>query len=214
MQSYSVGSNACGCDEKLHSSRLIAVTGGPGAGKTAILELARRSFCEHVAILPEAAGIVFGGGFPRHDSEPGRRGAQLAIYHVQRSIELVVIGERQVGIALCDRGTLDGLAYWPGTEESYFEQTGTSQATEYERYAAVIHLRSPSAEHGYNRENKLRIESAAEASAIDERIAQAWAKHPRVVTIECVEDFFAKARVALETVRSELPKCCLSHALP
>jgi hypothetical protein len=47
-----------------HDARLVAVTGGPGAGKTAVLELAARSLCEHVAILLEAATIVFGGGFP------------------------------------------------------------------------------------------------------------------------------------------------------
>ena len=40
-------------------SRRIALTGGPGAGKTAVLELARRLLCEHVHILPEAPGIVF-----------------------------------------------------------------------------------------------------------------------------------------------------------
>ena len=39
--------------------------GRPGAGKTAVLELIQRSFCGHVRVLPESAGILFGGGFPR-----------------------------------------------------------------------------------------------------------------------------------------------------
>jgi len=39
---------------------LVVLTGGPGAGKTAFLEIARRNFCEHIAVLPEAASIVFG----------------------------------------------------------------------------------------------------------------------------------------------------------
>ena len=43
----------------------IVITGGPGAGKTAILELARRDLCAHVEVLPESARIVFSGGFPR-----------------------------------------------------------------------------------------------------------------------------------------------------
>ena len=29
--------------------------------KDAVLELIRRAFCEHVVVLPEAAGILFGG---------------------------------------------------------------------------------------------------------------------------------------------------------
>jgi len=37
----------------------IVVTGGPGAGKTAVLEIARRELA-HVEILPEAATIVRG----------------------------------------------------------------------------------------------------------------------------------------------------------
>ena len=42
--------------------RLLVVTSWPGADQTALLEMARRSFCSHVVILPEAAGIVFGVG--------------------------------------------------------------------------------------------------------------------------------------------------------
>ncbi len=59
----------CDCEER-HAYRRIVLTGGPGAGKTAVLEIIRHHFCPHVHILPESAGIVFGGGFPRnHDVE-------------------------------------------------------------------------------------------------------------------------------------------------
>ena len=51
----------CGCVQVHPRARLVVVTGGPGAGKTAVLELLRHRVCEHVVILPEAAGIVFGG---------------------------------------------------------------------------------------------------------------------------------------------------------
>ena len=37
----------CECSEP-HARRKIALTGGPGAGKTAVLELVRQSFCKHV----------------------------------------------------------------------------------------------------------------------------------------------------------------------
>ena len=40
----------------------MVLTGGPGAGKTAVLEVVRRTFCEHVTVLPEAASILFMGG--------------------------------------------------------------------------------------------------------------------------------------------------------
>ncbi len=51
----------CACRQR-HDMRRIVLTGGPGAGKTAVLELVRQEFCAHVTVLPEAAGIVFGGG--------------------------------------------------------------------------------------------------------------------------------------------------------
>ena len=53
----------CDCSET-HKTRRVVLTGGPGAGKTAVLELIRQNFCKHVKVLPESAGILFGGGIP------------------------------------------------------------------------------------------------------------------------------------------------------
>ena len=53
----------CGCKELVHQTKFIVITGGPGAGKTAALEMVKKSFCNHVVILPEAASILFSGGF-------------------------------------------------------------------------------------------------------------------------------------------------------
>ena len=36
------------------------LTGGPGAGKTATLEMIKDAFCDHVKVVPEAASVVFG----------------------------------------------------------------------------------------------------------------------------------------------------------
>src|SRR5262245_41814414 len=105
---------SCACS-KTHPTKLVVLTGGPGAGKTAILELIKHHGCEHVVVLPEAATIVFRGGFPRGVSEPARRAAQRAIFHVQRELEQLALEEGRGAVALCDRGTIDGLAYWPGS---------------------------------------------------------------------------------------------------
>ena len=102
----------CACHD-LHRRRRIVLTGGPGAGKTAVLELVRQSFCSHVKVLTEAAGILFAGGFPRGGDAESRRAAQRAIFYVQRELELAADAEN-LAIVLCDRGTVDGTAYWPG----------------------------------------------------------------------------------------------------
>ena len=197
--------NQCTCT-KAHRSRRIVLTGGPGAGKTAVLELIRRTMCHHVHVLPESAGIVFGGGFPRERRAAIQRPAQRAIYYVQRELEATTLADDHA-IVVCDRGTLDGLAYWPGPEDM-LGCLGTSLDNELERYDAVIHLRTPAASNGYNHTNPLRIETAEEAAAIDARIAEVWAKHPRRFEVPASADFFAKAARALTIIRNELPECC------
>lgn len=195
-----------------HTSKRIVLTGGPGAGKTAVLELMRKTLCPHVQILPESASIVFGGGFPRDLALEPRRAAQRAIFYVQRELESVVLS-RGVAIALCDRGTVDGAAYWPGPGELW-PVVGTSLDEQLARYDAVIHMVTPTPENGYNHQNPLRLESAAEASAIDARLAEVWARHPRRFVVPPMADFLAKAARVVEILRSELPACCRRHFAP
>jgi predicted ATPase len=199
---------SCPCTAR-HHAKCIVLTGGPGAGKTATLELVRQTLCEHVVVLPESAGIVFGGGFPRSRLEHAHKASQRAIFYVQRELEAAVADN--AAILLCDRGTVDGLAYWPGPED-LFAAVHTSLDEQLARYDAVIHLRTPSAEHGYNNANPLRTESAAEAAAIDQRILDAWARHPRRFVIESSVDFISKASRALELLRAEVPACCMAAA--
>lgn len=46
-------------DHKLISSTdLIVLTGGPGAGKTAVLEFVRKILCDHVVVFPEVAAVI------------------------------------------------------------------------------------------------------------------------------------------------------------
>jgi predicted ATPase len=191
----------------------VVLTGGPGAGKTALLELIRQAFCSHVKVLPEAAGVVFGGGFPREDDPACRKAAQRAIFHVQHELE--VVGDtHNPAIVLCDRGTLDGLAYWPGPVEEFWSSMGTTLDTELRRYDAVIHLRTPAQELGYNHQNPLRTESASLAAEIDARIAHAWDTHPKRLFVESSSDFLDKAASALEILRGEMPECCKGHVVP
>jgi hypothetical protein len=203
----------CSCKIPHHTTRLVVLTGGPGAGKTAVLEFVRIVLCEHVAILPEAASILFGGGFWRMNSPSAVRAAQRAIYHVQQEMQNLVTSEKKWAMGLCDRGTLDGLAYWPGTEEEYFDGLKTSLEREYEKFKAVIHLRSPGLDRGYNYQNPIRIESAAQAAEIDEKIHEIWSRHPNYFLIESTTTFTEKINEAAKRIQSFIPECCKVHLM-
>jgi predicted ATPase len=199
----------CECAES-HTRRRVVLTGGPGAGKTAVLELIRQSFCAHVKVLPEAAGVIFGGGFPREDGPACKRAAQRAIFYVQRELEAAGDSHNPT-IVLCDRGTLDGLAYWPGSVDEFCSSVRTAVSEELARYDAVVHLRTPAPEYGYNHRNPLRTESAAVAADIDTRILRAWELHPRRFIVESSASFLDKAGRALDLLRAEMPDCCRAH---
>lgn len=202
---------ACECAAGTHVPKLIAITGGPGAGKTAVLEIARRSLCPHVVVLPEAAGIVFGGGFPRGSGEVARRGAQRAIFHVQTQLERILLEERRVAIGLCDRGTLDSVAYWSGPIADLWRDVHSDESTELAKYSCVIHLRTPSDVMGYDHSNPLRTEPAEDAMLLDDLIDQAWARHRNRHLVDSHLSFVDKASRALGLIRAELPECCRHH---
>ena len=192
---------------------LVVLTGGPGAGKTAVLEVVRRHFCEHVVVLPEAASIVFGGGFPRRPTDTGRKASQRAIFSVQRELERLEIEDpaSSARVVLCDRGTLDGIAYYPGPADEYLHERGTTHEAEIAKYARVVHLRPPPDGRGYDHKNPLRVETAAEAHAIDARIEAAWKGHPNRVFVESYELFFDKVARVLAILRDALPEECRAH---
>lgn len=198
----------CLCESIPLPTQFIVITGGPGAGKTAILEFVRKVLCEHVAILPEAASILFGGGFWRLDSISAKMAAQRTIYHIQSEIQTIVLNEKKWVLGLCDRGTLDGMAYWPGDQSEFCKSLNTNIEKEYFKYASVIHLNTPSLKNGYNHQNPIRTESAEEASIIDQRIHEIWKNHPNYNRIEMTDNFIEKVQKAALLIHTFLPECC------
>lgn len=211
LASFREDRSICGC-ANAHGIRRVVLTGGPGAGKSAVLELVKQSFCAHVMVLPESAGIVFGGGFPRRSDLASMQSAQRAIFYVQRELENAAEGQNPA-VILCDRGTVDGGAYWTNPPDLW-TSVGTTLPEQLGRYAAVIHLRVPSLAQGYNNSNPLRIESAEQAAKIDNEITGLWRKHPHVHSIPPADTFIQKAERVLEVLTELVPECCRHHIVP
>ena len=171
----------------------VVVTGGPGGGKTTAADLFRRELGDQVVVVPEAATLLFAGGFPRSSEVHARRAAQRAIYHVQRNLEDVQSARFPDRILLCDRGTADGAAYWPGDPAAFFGAVGTTLQAELARYDAVIFFKTAAAggiaiEGG----NPTRNETLEEALAVDRRLQTIWSRHPRFVVVRHSTSFMSK----------------------
>ncbi len=181
----------------------IVLTGGPGGGKTTAADLFRRELGDRVVIVPEAATLLFSGGFPRYDEEPARRAVQTAIYHVQRNLEDVQHAAFPGRILLCDRGTVDGAVYWPEDPEGFFEAMGSSIEEELARYDAVVFFES-AAVGGDRIEggNPTRIESDREAIELDGRLRRIWSRHPRFRLIPHSRSFMKKINTGLALLES------------
>lgn len=182
-----------------HGHRIV-MTGGPGGGKTTAADMLRRELgADRVTLVPEAATLLFSGGFPRREDASSRRASQLAIYHVQKNLENVQIATHPERLLLCDRGTIDGAAYWPGTPDDFFEAVGSTLERELVRYDAVIFFESAAVGGLDIRSgNPVRTEGAREAALLDERLREIWAKHPRFHLIRHQTSFLEKIRQGVE----------------
>lgn len=179
----------------------IVVTGGPGGGKTTAADLFRRELGERVVVVPEAATLLFAGGFPRSDELHARRSAQCAIYHVQRNLEDVQSARFPDRVLLCDRGTVDGAAYWPDDPDGFFAAVGSTAQAELDRYDAVIFFETAAAGgHGIEGGNPVRTETAYEALAIDGRLRELWSRHPRFVLVPHNASFIRKIMFGLAAI--------------
>ncbi|MBW1761390.1 MAG: AAA family ATPase [Deltaproteobacteria bacterium] len=177
----------------------IVLTGGPGGGKTTAADLFRREIGDKIVVVPETATMLFMGGFPRVGETKARAATQRAIFHAQVGLEDVQGALYPGRVLLCDRGTIDGAAFWPDdAPEGFFESLGTSLKRELTRYDAVIFFESAavgdiSIEGG----NPARTESNEEARRLDMRLRKLWSEHPNFNFVPHSRSFFAKLQDGL-----------------
>lgn len=181
----------------------IVLTGGPGGGKTTAADLFRREIGDRVVVVPEAATMLFSGGFPRVGEPKARRATQRAIYHAQCAMEDVQGALYPGRVLLCDRGTIDGAAYWPENDRpDFFEALQTSLEQELARYDAVLFFESAAVgdihvEGG----NPARTEDNDQARALDKRLRDVWSNHPSFRFVPHSTSFFAKLQRGLQELQ-------------
>jgi predicted ATPase len=194
---------ASGAPVRPSSPFRVVLTGGPGGGKTTAADLFRREIGERVIVVPEAATLLFSGGFPRLAQSSAQRSTQCAIYHVQRGLEDIQAARYPDRILLCDRGTVDGGAYWPGGADDFYATLGSTHADELARYDAVLFFETAAhGDHGFESENRYRTESQHEAIELDERLRTLWSPHPHFTVVPHTASFFRKMTIGLGLLES------------
>jgi len=135
---------------------------------------------------------------------------------VQRHLEDVQSALYPGRILLCDRGTIDGAAFWPGGPAEFFERVGTTLDRELTRYDAVLFFETAAA-GGISIEggNPIRIESNEQAVELDGKLRELWLRHPRTVVVPHHRSFMKKITLgltSLERIVAELAASPPVHA--
>ena len=181
----------------------VVLTGGPGGGKTTALDLFRRELRDKVAVVPEAATVLFQGGVCRTDEEETLKSIQKTIFSLQSNLEEIQAKANPDKLLICDRGTIDGLAYWPGKEEEFFELVGSSFEEELKNYDAVIFFETAaSSGQDINSNNPIRNESDQQAIDLDKKLQDIWSKHPNYHFVSSSESFIKKIMFGIMTIEN------------
>ena len=183
----------------------IVVTGGPGGGKTTALDLFRRELLGQVEVIPESATAIFSSGVCRDNRPDVVCAIQKMIYYFQVNMESLYKAQRQADVFLCDRGTLDGLAYWPEDEDSFFSTIKSNLQTELSRYDAVIFFETAAKTgNDISTNNSYRNESTDEAIKLDDKLQSIWGQHPNFYIVKSQGSFMGKINAGIDVIKEVL----------
>ncbi|MBQ6344207.1 MAG: ATP-binding protein [Anaerolineaceae bacterium] len=193
----------------------IVITGGPCAGKSSVLpavydELTRRGFV--VLTVPEGAYELLIGNVG-----PKSLGSVLLfekyVFLLQLENEKIFklaaneIKDKPV-VLLYERGVMDGKAYLSDNEFAELLQSiGKTESEICADYDAVFHLvtAAKDAKDSYTTANNhVRLETAAEAIRVDDRLIEAWSAHPNHFIIDNSTEFEEKKERLIQGILSVL----------
>ena len=169
---------------------LVAVTGGPCAGKTTALMNITENFSMNYKVfsVPEMATIAINGGVNLVPNKPLSERKHLAKQFIKNVISMenyfieAAKVEKSDVLILCDRGVMDIKAYieYEAFDEILQELEYTEDQMTSERYDLVCHMVTVA--DGYEefyqlKNNRARSETPAQARDLDKTIQEVWMNH-------------------------------------
>ena len=193
----------------------IVITGGPCAGKSTAMSHIQSYFSTlgyTVLFVPETATeLITGGVAPwscgsNADYQKCQMKLQLSKEAVYKEAAETMNSEKI--LIVCDRGIIDNKAYM--TDKEFSDMLVSMKTNEIElrdHYDAVFHLvtAAKGAEEFYTTENNTdRTETAEQASALDDKLIDAWTGHPHLRVIDNSTDFENKINRLISEISSFL----------
>ena len=193
----------------------IVLTGGPGSGKTSVLEKIKQVYSSEgykVIIVPETATELMNNGITFKDGSISLLDFQELVMRLQLAKEEVVeraieLSNSDKVIVVYDRGTIDNTAY---IKKEEFEEilarlnNVKSFADLMNKYDLVINL--VGREDFYTTENnKARSESASEALKLGDTTLKCWLGH-KLVKIVLPKDTIEEKTNEVLNIINELLK--------
>lgn len=205
----------------------IAVTGGPCAGKTTLLDKIRReaSAIPNVKVFfaKEAATVVKHSGISFMDAGGDSTFQELIIAEqlTAESRAFMVANKYaeshpdEKAVIICDRGIMDGEAYFdsPSDFAKILLKSALTKEIVYDRYDAVVCMRSAAIgarEFYTTMDGTPRDETPDQAAILDNKVCAAWRNHKCYVEVDNSFNFYEKLDRAMAKIFSvadiELPK--------
>lgn len=176
----------------------VCLTGGPSTGKTSVINAINKHFSSlgyNVIIIPETATLFIGSGIkPFGDNAlPPVDFQRLVIQNQLHKENLANKAAELLGtdktIVICDRGTLDGIAYVNSSEwEETLEKEGVKARDLLTSYDVILYMLGRS-ELFTTENNESRYESSAEeALEKGQKVLKSYLSHDNLRVIQPRED--------------------------
>jgi predicted ATPase len=167
--------------------KTLLLTGGPLGGKSTVL--GALSPDPMILVRKEAATTILEHGFHEVGERLGfnddwKRLVQPIINQLNQStLDAYKLLDGPERLLVCDRGELDGVAYYPGGMGAYLNDFNLHRLNIFALYDTVIHLETlaahdPALYERLCKTNAVRYDTVTEAVERDRLIREAYGKHP------------------------------------